>query len=99
MNDHRRLEARVIGRVQGVGFRWFVKREASRLQLTGWTQNHADGSVRVVAEGATAGLDELQRALETGPPGAEVDRVEAVRSTATGSFERFDIRSGSHRGD
>jgi acylphosphatase len=48
--DVARLDALVRGRVQGVGFRYFVLREARRLDLDGWTSNEADGSVRVVVD-------------------------------------------------
>ena len=51
-----RLVATVRGMVQGVGFRWFVQREAARLGLDGWVANQVDGSVEVVAEGPDAAL-------------------------------------------
>jgi acylphosphatase len=94
-----RLEATVSGRVQGVGFRWFVRSNAARLKLTGWTANQPDGSVKVVAEGKTHALDDLQRALKEGPPGSHVEHVNASRTSATGDFPKFEIRSGSHGGD
>ncbi len=89
----------VRGRVQGVGFRWFVSRVASRLELHGWVANEADGSVRVVAEGPAQALEELIEALERGPAGAAVADVEVNRSAPTGSFSGFSIRSGAHPGD
>jgi len=94
-----RLEASVRGVVQGVGFRWFVVRRASELGLTGWASNESDGSLRVVAEGTPSALDELERHLAKGPPGAEVDNVEVARTPATGAFTTFAIRSSAHRGD
>jgi acylphosphatase len=96
---HQRLEATVRGRVQGVGFRWFVVRDASALGLTGWTRNEPDGSVRVVAEGPSAALDELESRLRRGPAAAEVTAVERARAAATGEFKTFSIRPGGHRGD
>lgn len=66
----------VKGRVQGVGFRWFVMREAGRLGLRGYARNLADGSVEVVAAGPVAALEDLERALRTGPALARVDHVE-----------------------
>lgn len=87
-----RLSARIIGRVQGVGFRWWVRSAADRMRLTGWVMNGADErSVELVAEGAAAALDELERLLAQGPPGAVVDRVDASRSPASGSYGRFQI--------
>jgi acylphosphatase len=97
--DPIRLEATVRGRVQGVGFRYFVVRESRRLGLRGWVGNEPDGSVRVVAEGSDAAIDELERALHVGPPGAIVDTVSRVRMPAAGGFGGFSVRSGSHGGD
>lgn len=94
-----RLDATVRGTVQGVGFRWFVVREASGLGLTGWARNEADGSVRVVAEGEAKALTALESCLREGPPGAEVRAVETARGPATREFSRFRIRSGGHGGD
>jgi acylphosphatase len=87
-----RLSAKVIGRVQGVGFRWWVRSAADRLGLTGWVMNAADErSVELVAEGPTAALDQLELLLRRGPPGAVVDHVEASRSPASGNYGGFQI--------
>ena len=68
----------VRGRVQGVGFRWFVREEARRLNVAGWVRNRADGCVEVAAEGTNDSIDALRRALEEGPPGATVASVDDV---------------------
>jgi acylphosphatase len=94
-----RLVATVRGRVQGVGFRWFVTREAERLGLSGWVANVADGSVRVVAEGERTDLDHLAERLSVGPAGARVVDVSLGWSAATGAEAGFSVRSGSHGGD
>jgi acylphosphatase len=94
-----RLEAVVRGQVQGVGYRWFVVHEASRLGLDGWVANEADGSVRVLAEGPDADLDGLVVVLRDGPSGASVTDVAVRREPARGGLAGFDIRSGAHRGD
>ncbi|HTI29370.1 MAG TPA: acylphosphatase [Methylomirabilota bacterium] len=87
-----RLSATIVGRVQGVGFRWWVRSFADRMGLTGWVMNGADErSVELVAEGLPAALDELERLLGQGPPGAVVDRVDATRSPASGGYGRFQI--------
>ena len=65
----------IQGRVQGVGFRWFVQREASELELRGWVRNTEDGNVEVVAAGDPGDLDELRASLRRGPRGARVDRL------------------------
>jgi acylphosphatase len=94
-----RLDATIHGQVQGVGFRWFVKRHATRLGLHGWVANQPGGSVRVVAEGSPQALHELAELLRRGPAGAAVSNVDERRSPAAGSFTAFDIRAGSHTGD
>lgn len=66
----------VRGRVQGVGFRWFVWRQAEQLRLRGAARNLPDGSVEVLAEGSRESLDRLQCVLEGGPAAARVDHVE-----------------------
>jgi acylphosphatase len=86
------MTARVTGRVQGVGFRWWVRRHADALGLVGWVMNGDDErSVEVVAEGAEPGLVELERLLRAGPSGARVEAVEARRSPASGEYDRFGI--------
>jgi acylphosphatase len=94
-----RLDATVHGRVQGVGYRYFVLRRAIDLELTGWVANGSDGSVRCVAEGPRPALGTLLEALEHGPPGAIVDRVVSAWAPAIGAFASFDVRSGAHPGD
>jgi len=66
----------VHGRVQGVGFRWWVWRQATRLGLRGLARNLRDGSVEVIVEGSDATLLELEGLLAQGPPAARVERVE-----------------------
>jgi acylphosphatase len=99
VTDGERLEAVVHGRVQGVGFRIFVVRAATRLGLTGWVANEASGRVRCVAEGPRADLEQLLEDLRDGPRGAFVDTVDASWGPASGSFRDFDVRSGWHPGD
>ena len=66
----------VFGRVQGVGYRYFVLRQAERLGLTGFARNRPDGSVEVVAEGPDETLGELAAQLEQGPAFSSVSGVE-----------------------
>jgi acylphosphatase len=65
----------VQGRVQGVGFRWFVHREAAAIGLHGWVRNTEAGAVEVVAAGAPEALSELRAALDRGSRGSRVDSV------------------------
>ncbi|MBM3907705.1 MAG: acylphosphatase [Gemmatimonadetes bacterium] len=62
----------VTGRVQGVGYRWFVVRSAAALGMAGWVRNVADGAVEVAARGTREQVAQLLRALWQGPPRAEV---------------------------
>lgn len=85
--------------VQGVGFRWFAQREATRLGLAGWVANQSDGSVLAIAEGPAAAIDALVAAFHEGPPGAWVRDVRVHRGLARGEPPGFRIRSGAHGGD
>ncbi len=88
----KRLEAVVSGRVQGVGFREFVRHEASTRGIAGYVRNSDDGlDVELVAEGEDAALDELLRALHDGPRFARVARVDSKFSDAGGGFSKFSV--------
>lgn len=97
--SHVRLDATIIGRVQGVGFRYFVLREAMEIGLEGWVANASDGSVRCVAEGSRERLETLLDRLRDGPAAAIVDRVSAAWMPATGTLGPFSVRGGGHPGD
>jgi acylphosphatase len=82
----------VKGRVQGVGFRWFVHREAAELGLRGWVKNTDEGHVEIIAAGEAELLAELKVALHKGSRGSRVDAVlehELAESEAAqlGAFE------------
>ena len=94
-----RLVASVRGSVQGVGYRWFAKREATRLDLSGWVANQADGSVEVVVEARPDILEGFIDRLRDGPAGAAVSEVTVRFEPARGNLGGFEIRSGAHRGD
>lgn len=66
----------ITGRVQGVGFRWFVEREAGALGIGGWVRNNDNGAVDVLATGTADQLARLRKALERGPRAARVDEVQ-----------------------
>jgi acylphosphatase len=70
------LHAVVRGRVQGVGFRWFVRERARELGVRGWVRNRGDGSVEIEAEGDLGSLDQLRKALWKGPSGSRVSAVD-----------------------
>ena len=89
-----RLQARrfvVRGRVQGVGFRWFVEREAHLLQIAGWVRNNHDGSVEVLAQGTRDQLSGLHSRLREGPRAARVDAVEVSEASTAAGVSSFRI--------
>lgn len=88
----RGAEVLVEGQVQGVGYRDFVQRRASRLGLTGYIMNLPDGRVRVRAEGPQERIEELVRELEKGPPLARVEKVSVTWRPPSGRFTSFGIR-------
>lgn len=94
-----RLDAIVSGRVQGVGFRYFVLRHAAELGLKGWVANTPDGSVRCVAEGPRDQLELLLERIRVGPGSATVERVSEAWMPPTGTLGPFGVRSGAHPGD
>jgi len=81
----------VRGRVQGVGFRWFVEREAHLLGIAGWVRNNADGSVEVLAIGSREQLLGLQSRLRQGPRAARVDDVEERETKPVAGLTTFRI--------
>ena len=94
-NDQSRAQARrfvVRGRVQGVGFRWFVEREAHILQVTGWVRNNPDGSVEVLAMGTRDQLSGLRWRLQEGPRAARVDNVEESDAEPIAGLSSFQVR-------
>lgn len=90
--SHRAAEILVEGQVQGVGYRYFVQRRASRLNLTGYAMNLPDGRVRVRVEGTQESIEELVRELEKGPPLARVEKVSLTWLPHSGRFATFGIR-------
>jgi acylphosphatase len=81
----------VRGRVQGVGFRWFVEREAHMLGVAGWVRNNSDGSVEVLAIGSRDQLSGLRSRLRQGPRAARVDDVEESESKPIEGLTTFRI--------
>jgi acylphosphatase len=82
---------RVRGRVQGVGFRWFVESEAAKLGIAGWVRNRSDGSVEVLAQGTHEQLFAFRAQLHEGPRAARVDDVEEFESQPQHDMKTFRI--------
>lgn len=87
-----RLHAIIEGRVQGVGFRYFVEEQAASLGLTGWVRNRWDGSVETVAESDRQKLEAFLIALRRGPRASSVTNVSLQWLPATGEFFHFSIK-------
>ena len=79
----------VRGRVQGVGFRWFVEREAFILQSAGWVRNNPDGTVEILAQGTRDQLAGLHSRLREGPRAARVDHVEVSEAQPVAGLTSF----------
>lgn len=87
-----RVRAWVSGRVQGVGFRYFVEAEASTRNLKGYVRNLPDGRVEMDLEGETAAVEEVIARVRIGPPGSRVSGVEIDRGVYEGRYADFSIR-------
>ena len=81
----------VTGRVQGVGFRWFVEREARAIGVAGWVRNNLDGSVEVLASGTHEQLSALRSRLRQGPRAARVDNVDESEARPVADLKTFRI--------
>jgi acylphosphatase len=93
--DLRQLRALVCGRVQGVGFRYFVQREATARGLAGWARNLASGDVEVVIRGASPAVAALVERLWEGPALARVDHVALESQTPDASLTVFRLKPTS----
>jgi acylphosphatase len=83
----------VIGRVQGVGFRFFTENWANRLGLSGYVKNCSDGTVEAYAVGDAEALEEFKAHLEEGPRSARVDQVQEFEEQVRMSTGRFVVES------
>ena len=86
------LEIKVKGRVQGVGFRYFVRGKAKELNIKGWVRNTRDGGVEILAEGDTADLETFADWVKIGPPLSRVDNIVINRFDKLEDFTNFEIK-------
>ena len=88
------LRARVVitGRVQGVNFRWYTRRQAQELKLVGGVRNLEDGRVEALFEGAEEAVRQMVSWCHAGSPSAQVDGVQVTYERATGELSGFHIR-------
>ncbi len=82
----------VRGRVQGVGFRWFVEREAHILKIAGWVRNNPDGTVEILAQGTRDQLAGLHSRLREGPRAARIDDVDVSEAQPVAGLTSFQVR-------
>ena len=87
----RTVHLRIEGRVQGVGYRAFVERQALGLGLSGWVRNRHDGSVEAVLQGIPGTVEAMIELCRSGPAAARVHRVEVV-GEGVGGFDGFEVR-------
>ena len=87
----RAVQVRIEGRVQGVGYRAFVERNAEALGLVGWVRNRCDGCVEAVFQGPDETIDEMLVLCRRGPPGCVVTNVETI-GEGVGAFTGFEVR-------
>jgi len=96
MPEASRMRAVITGRVQGVGFRYFVLRNAKQLRLVGWVRNRTDGAVEIVAEGDKQDLEHFISKLQAGPSMGWVQYVSTQWQPAENDFVDFVIKSTAY---
>jgi len=79
----------ISGRVQGVGFRYFVQSAAVRESIRGWVKNLEDGRVETAAAGEPDAMERFERAIRQGPPASRVDRVEVDETYPLSTQDRM----------
>lgn len=84
---------KIKGRVQGVGFRYFARQNASDLNIKGWVKNMPDGSVETVISGKPANVEEMKKRLREGPYSARVDHLDELPIDGeTETYHDFSVR-------
>ncbi len=86
-----RFHAIIHGKVQGVGFRYFLRKQATKHKLLGWTRNRRDQTVEVVVEGNLKNLEEFLVSIRIGPPYSEVFNINTTWEDAKLEFSNFEI--------
>jgi acylphosphatase len=90
--DKVQLHVKLGGKVQGVGFRYFVRQKAAELAITGWVRNLKDGRVELLAEGARSDLERLLISAQQGPRGSQVEDVDASWEMANADLKGFEVK-------
>ncbi len=87
----KRLHVFVSGKVQGVFFRSFVKKEAEALSLNGWVRNLSDGRVEAIVEGNNDSVDMVLERISQGSPQSKIDKIEFHEENCLNEFNNFSI--------
>ncbi len=87
----KRVNAKIHGIVQHVGFRNFIRKNAEKLEITGWVKNNLDGTVEAIFEGDDNSISEIIEKCKKGPLLALVDKVEVREETPQKEFDEFHI--------
>lgn len=85
-------QLRILGQVQGVGYRDALRHEAERLGVTGWVRNCRDGTVEAVVQGAPERVEQLIAWARSGPPAARIDDLRVADDGDTHRYTRFERR-------
>jgi acylphosphatase len=91
-HESKALKVRIEGRVQGVGFRYFVYKHARRKGVRGWVKNLDDGRVEAYFEGDQNQLDSIVELCRQGPAGSKVKDLQAESLQPTGRLKNFDFK-------
>mgnify|MGYP002624723630 CR=1 FL=1 len=91
MSEINEIRATLIGKVQGVGFRYFTKKTANALDLTGWVRNCEDGTVELCAQGPEDTLQTFMHQIEQAFPGASVDDLVLTWHAVETPYKHFEI--------
>jgi acylphosphatase len=91
-DDKKKVEITIGGRVQGVGFRYYAKRSASRYGVAGWVKNEPNGMVTAVAEGDSNAVDNFVDSLKKGPSSAKITTFDVREGSYEGSFSAFGVK-------
>ena len=85
-------EIKISGRVQGVGFRYFVVQKVRETGINGWVKNTVDGGVLVVAQGPEADLKTFADYLRIGPTLSRIDRITINKIQLPTVFDNFSVK-------
>ena len=88
----KRLNLKIIGQVQGIGFRYWAQQQAQKFGLTGWVKNEDDGSVSLVVEGDEEDLKKFLDICKKGSSFSSVEEIQEAWGKSTGEFQNFEIK-------